>query len=243
MRGRDNNKRNASKHHLNARFAVALLVIVLIVVYCAWWAFTSLGSNRTSLSYAPLPSEQTSTKPLIVFFGGFFDERTENVKGWASSVRYGNDDVTTMYFGWADRSEAVAGVIDHLNEHPQSPVILVGHSYGGDTALNVASDLSQLETPVSVQLVVTLDPVSRISRGTFRGDLKSKNVEQWINVWTSNLANRSDVIAVIGGRWGECDEADENIQVDLSHEDSYSMFMHESVQTRIEEVIREIVTR
>ena len=58
------------------------------------------------------------------------------------------------------------------------PVILVGHSFGGDTAVDIANSLDSLEHGFrSVDLLITMDSVG------FNNDIIPQNVKKHLNIF------------------------------------------------------------
>lgn len=181
-------------------------------------------------------------RPLIYFFGGAGDgddsfARFESAYNKiADSLKlpkiYGiqhyrvRDDVFKKYsdashekafFTWdTDRLMVLARIFRSLRFNPLTPICLVGHSYGGDTAMDLAETLAASYGGIEVNLVVTLDPVSskeRITTANIKsllGDVadyiksgfdqkelgkfkyngysrtKPKNVNLWTNVWAEH---------------------------------------------------------
>ena len=130
-------------------------------------------------------------------------------------------DIDYYFYGWMDSDEAraISDISRFLKNCPHAPIVMIGHSYGGDAAFDVAfSDL-----PIGVpDLLLTLDPVSHsaiIPRG-FRKTI-------WVNTYLDNsmlldlssgplmvvklLFASCDSVATWGGTWGQEDEADVNI--------------------------------
>ena len=58
-------------------------------------------------------------------------------------------------------------------------------------------------------LVVTLDPVSRRERS--KPQERAPMVDFWVNAYCSPYRNVRDVAAWMGGPWGHCPQADENM--------------------------------
>lgn len=95
-------------------------------------------------------------------------------------------------------------LVAELEKAPDLAIFLIGHSYGGDAAYQVADRLSR--AGVDVGLLVTIDPVSRSgSRG------KPARVRQWVNVHADPaVTGRCNDVADLGGRWGAAPGADFN---------------------------------
>jgi thioesterase domain-containing protein len=135
----------------------------------------------------------------------------------------GGKGVDVMYFTWDQENESMNAVKEHLRNYPSSPVVMIGHSYGGDTAFKVADKLGK---DVSIKLLVTLDPVGnyygvnnkqdcrdeyptgsgRISQQEKQCELqrrqrrKPDNTVKWINVWAKGAATLGDAISSLGDR-------------------------------------------
>ena len=92
-------------------------------------------------------------------------------------------------------------------------IALVGHSWGGNSALKVARKIAgQMGDGITIELLVTLDPVSR--RYFQRNIVKPVNVKRWLNVhidYSRASMEYSNLVARLGGCWGHCRNADRNI--------------------------------
>lgn len=121
--------------------------------------------------------------------------------------------IPNKLFYWTDQQ----AVIDYINTLPaDEPIVLIGHSYGGDTAWNVADSITR-----NIDLLVTLDPVSWLSN--IIGSKPGK-VRKWINVYADQDGySWNDFIADLGGQWGIEDSADVNITGNADHNDPSSM--------------------
>ena len=81
-------------------------------------------------------------------------------------------------------------ITEHINQFVQSnpckPVILVEHSYGGDTAFDIAAELNG--TPCLCLYIITLDAVSRFDSDVWYGGNPKDGtpVIEWINVYQEN---------------------------------------------------------
>ncbi len=100
------------------------------------------------------------------------------------------------YFTWTEKSEA----IDYINKiDKKHKVMLIGHSYGGDTADGVAHSVER-----EIDVMITLDPVSHFNFG----GSKPEKVKKWYNVIADNdKLELNDLVAAVGGNWGEEDGA------------------------------------
>ncbi len=81
-------------------------------------------------------------------------------------------------------------ITEHIKQFVQSnpckPVVLVGHSYGGDTAFDIAAELNG--TPCLCLHIITLDAVSRFDSDVWYGGNPKDGtpVIEWINVYQEN---------------------------------------------------------
>lgn len=150
-----------------------------------------------------------------IFIGGNNDDDSRIVNSYFTDFTKLHPDRNTAYFTWNQQSEIIA-LVNKIRAEcgDDEPINLVGHSWGGATAANVAEALGK----DGVDLLITIDPVSRIwSRP---GDL-SDNVGTWIDVnATPSDGNASDLLARLGGKWGDWPDgrADDYYTVDANHE-------------------------
>lgn len=116
-------------------------------------------------------------KPAIVFVTGwqwmFSPSKSEG--SYAGLERMADSVEGARLYGWDQKNE----ILEHIeNTHPDQPVILVGHSLGGDTAVEVANQLDNLESKFrKVDLLVTLDALG------FSNDIIPQNVKEHLNVF------------------------------------------------------------
>ena len=130
----------ATRH--NVRNVCRLGAIMIAIFLC-------LCSSQRSLA----------CEPLVIFVGGFFDSVNKKMKKVYDSEKEKLDkysNVSTTYFPWDKKSEIRSRVLRHQGTKKTThPVVLIGYSYGGDTAYSVAKEL-----PVNANLtLITLDPV------------------------------------------------------------------------------------
>ncbi len=78
------------------------------------------------------------------------------------------------FFEW--RGPADEAIARYKRETSKSPVILLGHSAGGDATLSFAERLKEARVPVS--LVITFDPTRRSGR-------VPANVDRYVNIYQS----------------------------------------------------------
>jgi pimeloyl-ACP methyl ester carboxylesterase len=80
----------------------------------------------------------------------------------------------------------------HLQEYPADRLAIVGNSWGGHTALEVARHLREGETPLAVNLVIFLD-ASSTGRGSAKPKTLPVNVNRAVSFYTRN--------AFVWGKW------------------------------------------
>ena len=145
------------------------------------------------------PPERSPDRSMaIIFIGGGADQKSRIVD------RYREDAFNTAHnwlspptFAWDD----ARGVEAFIRGLPLGTrVRLVGHSYGGDTAAQVAARLGQAGRPVD--MLVTIDPVGRGTSEAFFERVRD-GARLWINVNATGggSLDRSNMIAGFGGSW------------------------------------------
>ncbi|MBY0516822.1 MAG: lysophospholipase [Bacteriovoracaceae bacterium] len=119
-------------------------------------------------------------KPMIAFITGsqwmFSPSKSEG--SYAGVGRMAEAVEGARLYGWDQKEE----IIDQIKKtHKDQPIIIVGHSLGGDTAKEVADALDSLEHNFrKVDLLVTLDAVG------FNNDIVPQNVKEHLNVFGEN---------------------------------------------------------
>jgi len=76
---------------------------------------------------------------------------------------------------------------EHLDEFPDNRIFLVGNSWGGHTAWQVADELSREEQPVSIDRLILLDPNSTGEAAQRQPELLPQNVKQAVHYYTHNI--------------------------------------------------------
>jgi len=131
-----------------------------------------------------------------IFIGGAMDNSSGIVKDF--ETRYSSN-ARSDYFQWFQQQNIINAIKNSLKENPCESINLIGHSYGGTTATNVAEALA--EDNININLMITIDPASR---WWSRSD-KAGNVDTWINVLATPSSSNGfggDTWATFGGRWG-----------------------------------------
>lgn len=116
-------------------------------------------------------------KPAIIFVKGLdvFSSPSTSERGYAGVGKIADSIEGSKTFNWSDHEE----IMDEIKKvHRDQPVILVGHSFGGDTALEVAEELDSLEHGFrKVDLLVMIDAVGADN------DIVPQNVKNHLNVF------------------------------------------------------------
>jgi pimeloyl-ACP methyl ester carboxylesterase len=167
-------------------------------------------------------------KTLVVFIGGAADSwckpllnhvfgkyeaqygRGENRLHDVCYSEHGGGKVVALIKKWFDAKQKI---------------VLVGHSWGGHRVICLAEE----NPDITIELLVTLDPVSWSKNGK---QAKPKNVKRWLNVYvdykTASWWRLDNLIARIGGPWQKCQNADVNMiindYIDCGHADANAMF-------------------
>ena len=165
-------------------------------------------------SFAPLA---WACSPLVVYIGGLSEwadkimkplyKRERNFYQSSKWREQGGSKVKTQYFEWGDFSGSNDEIIaETIVKHRKSarragfrsPIVVVGYSYGGDTAYHALEELSSSGID---PLLVTLDAVGERAWYScadvlgfcfffdwyIRDDkLEKPTAGRWLNVWTSN---------------------------------------------------------
>lgn len=126
-------------------------------------------------------------------------------------------------------------------------IVLVGHSWGGNSAYKLALEHSN----IPIELLVTLDPVSYSSQ-----HIKPKNVKRWINSYVQydvksvvkdlfgniSTIKNGNPIALLGHPWEYREGADKNFIVNknkngtlnkISHANALAMFRNSGAENEV----------
>lgn len=121
---------------------------------------------------------KTAKKPGIFFVGGMeisgaSSERYGGIRGMAEATK------GSRMYGW-DQQASIINEIEKRND--DQPIILVGHSFGGDSAVEIANELNTLEHGFrKVDLLVTIDSVGA------NNDIIPTNVKKNMNYFSEDL--------------------------------------------------------
>ncbi len=119
----------------------------------------------------------TVKRPAIIFIKGLdvFSSPSKSERGYAGMSRLADSVKDSKVFGWSDKDDIIEEI---LKREKNQPIILVGHSFGGDTAVEVANELDSLENNFrGVDLLVTIDAIG------FNNDIIPQNVKKHLNIF------------------------------------------------------------
>ena len=128
----------------------------------------------------PKVKEGTLQKPVVIFVKGLdiFSSPSKSERGYAGVGRMAESIEGSRIYGWDQKDE----IIEEIKKADRRfPVILVGHSLGGDTAVEVADELDSLDHQFrAVDLLITIDSVGADN------DIVPQNVKKHLNVFGEN---------------------------------------------------------
>lgn len=119
-------------------------------------------------------------QPAIIFVKGLdvFSSPLTSETGYAGVGKMADAVEGARIYGW-DQHDEIVEQISQVQDN--QPVILVGHSFGGDTALEVADTLDSLEHGFrKVDLLIMIDAVGSDN------DIIPQNVKNHLNVFGEN---------------------------------------------------------
>lgn len=187
------------------------------------------AAHRQPLPQVPLSAQGKGT--AVIFIGGFGDEISRimpNVMLRLPSLDGGAE--TRAYYHWHagypdNVEQGAVGISSHIaayrRNNPGAAIVLIGHSMGASMALRAAHLLNPADGGV---YVITLDPADR-SYTPRRPDA----VKWWGNAYVINSLSGHDYIAVLGGRWNSCRQADVNLRFDGRNRDEAGLhYIHDN---------------
>lgn len=200
-----------------------------------------ITANRRTSAYHRIDPACPESRPVVVFIGGFADALNRNVVRIFCGYDAAWERAQKLYFAYDDDPRAIRdSVVRRAGTGvARAPVVLVGHSYGGDAAYRLADSLA---ADVDVRLLVTLDPVSGQWQG--RAAPRPAGVERWINVRVGSAPGLSScgLAGALGGAWGPQTEADADLRFppdpakddpDDDHCKTEQMFLLDEVQAAL----------
>jgi pimeloyl-ACP methyl ester carboxylesterase len=151
--------------------------------------------------------------PLIKIFGPTYIMKMVEEKFQEKTKLPDN---AAEYFGYeeADRNVVEKKIIERRDQNPGVLIQIVGHSYGADSAVGIAS---RIGSQYNIDLLITLDPVGYRNRLVKTESRRADDYPQkeeiirlprpggiafWVNIWAHPpSANWSDIVAKAGGQW------------------------------------------
>lgn len=113
-------------------------------------------------------------KPGVFFVSGFDWFGASSVKGNYDGIRDMAEAVEgARHYAWDQQEE----IIEQIKKRdPHQPIVLIGHSFGGDAVMEIAQELNSIENGFRrIDLLVTLDSVG------FDNDIVPQNVKKNLN--------------------------------------------------------------
>lgn len=135
-----------------------------------------MAAAKEAIATGDLEKLSPINKPGVFFISGLH----------LGSISSGNDGLPQLseavssgeHFSWKDEDDVFESI---LRRPKDKPIVLVGHSLGGDAVVNLANRLNTLEGGFrKVDLLVTLDSVG------FDNDIIPKNVKKNLNYMLSD---------------------------------------------------------
>ncbi len=176
----------------------------------------------------PLDNNYQPRHTLVVFIGGAMDDVYGPVlQGVFIPYRLRNAQQQDIAYATHGSVRAIVELVGRWHKAGKK-IVLVGHSWGANSAMRVARNL---ETTCQIELLVTLDAVSRRLPG--KQIHKPGTVKQWLNIYIDYRKasmEYSNTVARLGGYWGYCRHADENIRLsrdgaeEVTHAQAARMF-------------------
>ena len=128
----------------------------------------------------PEIKDGSQKRPAIFFIRGLelFSSPSKSEGGYAGVGRMAEAVEGSRIYGWDQKDEIMKEI---RRTHKDYPVILVGHSLGGDTAIEIADELDSLkENFRGIDLLITMDAIG------FSHDVVPQNVKKHLNVFGEN---------------------------------------------------------
>jgi len=142
--------------------------------------------NEATEVIKPEVKEGSLKKPAIFFIKGLdvFSSPLRSEGGYAGVGRIAESIEGSRMYGWDQKEEMIKEI---KKVHKDYPVILVGHSLGGDTAVEIADELDSLKEGFrTIDLLITMDAIG------FSHDIIPQNVKKHLNVFGENSLFLSD---------------------------------------------------
>jgi len=160
----------------------------------------------------------TSTEtPWLALIGGMGDATHAATRAVHDTLPPGR----SHYFSHLDDARLFQAA---MARPPGQRLVLVGHSWGGETAARVTIRLGGAGRPVA--LLVTVDPVKRVLTEGFLRAVRDC-AACWVNIRATGgeKLDQSNLIAALGGPWGERPRAfaDRHVEAPFAHREFASL--------------------
>lgn len=183
--------------------------------------------------YPQRPLECRQADVALVFIGGFGDEISGIVEHMARRLPPLATTENRAYYHWnggvtEDATKGYRVIADAVatfrQQNPQADVVLIGHSMGAAAALKAAELLPAPAAGEGRVFLITLDPTDRVVQ-----PVRPPSVSWWGNGYVVQSQSGHDFIAVLGGRWNHCEQADVNIRFNGLRTDEFGYeFIHDN---------------
>lgn len=161
------------------------------------------------------PAGGAAARPLLILVGGAADRLLRKVGRVHDRVAALPDAAARrLHYHHHDQEGAILGLI--AAQPPGTPIRLVGHSWGGHAAARIAARLGRQGR--RLDLLMTIDPVARWVDPAFLRRVRA-GTRRWINARAAGGArfHPSDLVAAIGGPYGEAPRGHADLHLDLPH--------------------------
>ena len=171
--------------------------------------------DRARATPAPAPSSAPVPPTFVAFIGGAGDSETRIVQDFRDAQTRALGSRASDYFTHDERGRILSSI---AAQPAGTRIVLVGHSWGGDTAAQVAAALGAQGRLVDT--LVTVDPVGRgLSEGFMRRVRAGSR--EWINIRATggNWFDPSNIVAALGSPYGRLPErfATQHIEASFAH--------------------------
>lgn len=142
--------------------------------------------QEVGLSVQKNPSRCRSK--VLVFIGGYMDDKHGNMANTAGKLceKHKKKYDFAYYYENHNTKDIANSIAKYKCKCPNSKIVVIGHSYGGDTAMDVAEDLDAWnddnKKKVSIDLV-TLDPVSSLDLHDYNPFTRPDSIAKWSNYY------------------------------------------------------------
>ena len=155
--------------------------------------------GRVAPEPAPGPTAAPRRPSLVVFVGGLYDGAYRPVLDVFDREKRNTPPNTQMEYVSHDAPSRIRALIEGAS--PGTRIVVVGHSWGADTAAEVVGRLGQQGRPID--MLVTIDPVGNGLSRDFMQRVRAGSRE-WINVNAvgGSPTETSNIIAGVGGEYG-----------------------------------------